>query len=167
MYLLLAASFRPFVLSMFATACDPFVVTLHAIDALACLCENELFDLCVAGAAGETGSVIGLVASHDGLLHDRQVADVAGIIALAANWMAVREKEDVVTLCADSVLALCASEALDVPELGRELNDAFLNAFLVNETAATSAIRLWQFVLAVVQVSGIGLAGGHASEVPI
>lgn len=100
---------------MLATACYTLVVALHAVDALTCFGKDELFDLGVTGAACEAGGVVGFVAGHDGFLHDGKVADVAGIVALAADGVTVGEEEDVVSLCADPVLALCASEAFDVP----------------------------------------------------
>ncbi|KAI3478097.1 hypothetical protein L1887_60028 [Cichorium endivia] len=76
--------------------------------------------------------------------------------------MAVGEEEDVVALCADSVLALCAAEAFDVPELCGELDDAFLYALLVDESAAAAAVGLWQlFVCIVVVGSVVELGRGH------
>lgn len=87
--LLFPACFGSFLFCMFAAACYPLVVTAHAVDALAGLCKDELFDLGVARATGEAGGVIGFFASHDGFLHDGEVADVARVVALAADGMSV------------------------------------------------------------------------------
>ena len=141
--LFFAACLCTLLFCMLATASDPLVVTLHTVDALTCLGKDELFDFGMTRSTGEAGGVVRFVASHDGLLHDGKMTNVAGVVAFAADRMTIGEQENVISFCADSVLALCAAETLDVPELGCKLDDTFFDTLFVDETITTAAISLW------------------------
>lgn len=58
---------------------NPLVVTVHAVDALACFGEYKFIYAFFAHFAVETVGVIGVVASHDGLVEDRKTTDIAAI----------------------------------------------------------------------------------------
>ena len=60
----------PLVFSLASALCYALVVAWHAVDALACLCEDELLYAAVAGPALEAGCVVGLIACHDGFFED-------------------------------------------------------------------------------------------------
>lgn len=90
-------------------------MAVHAVYALAGLCKDELFNLGMTRSASEARGVVRFISGHNGFFHDGEVADVARVIALAADGMTVGEEENIVSLGADLVLALCAAEAFDVP----------------------------------------------------
>lgn len=63
---------------------DPFVMALHAVEALARLGEHEFNDAFLAASASETLGVKGIIARHDCLIEDRELADFA-IVAIRTN----------------------------------------------------------------------------------
>ena len=154
--LLFATSLCTFMFGMLTATGNTLVVTLHAVDALAGLCKDELLDLCVAGAASKASGMVGLVAGHDGFLHDGKTADVAGVVALAADGVAIGEEKNVIAICAHSIVALCTTEALDMPEFGCKLDDALFDAVFVDETATAAAVGFGQLVFDFVHVCLIG-----------
>ena len=90
-------------------------MAVHAVDARARLGEHELVDALLADLALEAVRVVRVVARHDRLVEDRQLADGAAVRAVGADRRAVREQEEV-RVRRDLVPALGALEAVDVEE---------------------------------------------------
>lgn len=91
------------------------VVAVHAVNAVTCLCEDELVDSVVADLALEAVGVIRVIAGHDGLVEDGLVADVAIVAAVCADGGTIGEEKEV-GVCGDLVVALCTLEAVDMEE---------------------------------------------------
>lgn len=69
--------------------CHAIVVAVHAVYAVACFCKNELVDTVVADLALEAVGVVRVVASHDCLIEDGLVADVAVVAAVGTDGGAI------------------------------------------------------------------------------
>ena len=91
----------------------PFIMAIHAIDALARLGEHELVDAVLAHLALEAVRVVRVVPGHDRLVEDGLLADVAAVRAVGAYRRAVGEQEQV-RVRGDLVPALGAFEAVDM-----------------------------------------------------
>lgn len=74
---------------MSSTPCDTLVVAGHTIYPLACLCKYEFVDALLANFAVEAMRVVGVVAGHDGLVEDREPADVAAVRAVCTDRRAI------------------------------------------------------------------------------
>jgi len=70
-------------------------VAIHAIYALTGLCEDELINAALTNFAFETVSMIWIVSSHDCLIEDGEMADVAIVRAICTYWRAIGEKKQV------------------------------------------------------------------------
>jgi hypothetical protein len=68
-------------------------VTIHAIDPLRCLGENELVYPVFTNLTFETVGMIRVVACHDGLIEDRLLAHATAIRAICADRGTIREQE--------------------------------------------------------------------------
>ena len=90
-----------------------FIMAVHAIYAVGCLCKYKLVDPVFTHFTLEAMRVIGVVARHDSLVEDGEVADTAAVGAVCAYWRAVREKEEV-GICRNLMVALGTFEAIDV-----------------------------------------------------
>lgn len=104
--------------------------------------------------------MVRLVARHDGLLHDREVAYLARVVALPADRMPVREEEDVIAVSRDRVPAFGASKAVDVPELRSKVDYPSVCRFLIDKLPATAADGLRQLL---VQQGSVGCEGFSAA----
>ena len=91
------------------------IVTRHTIDPLASLGEHQLVYSLLADATVEAMGMIRVFSGHDGLVEDRQPTDVAAVGAVGAYGGAVGEQEEI-GVGGDLVVALCASEAINVEE---------------------------------------------------
>lgn len=69
-------------------------MALHAVESLACLCEDELVDAILAASASEAFGVEGVVACHDSLVQNRPPADLT-VVAVCADRRAIGEKQKV------------------------------------------------------------------------
>ncbi len=79
--LLPPAAAAPFSLSLFLSVSPnfdhTFTVTIHAIDSLTRLGEDELVDTVLAYFTLETVGMVRVVTSHNGLVENGQLADIA------------------------------------------------------------------------------------------
>lgn len=98
---------------MAADFCHTFVVTIHTVYTVSCLCEDELVDSVMADFTLETVGVIRVVASHDCLIEDGLLAYVAVVAAICTDWGAIREQEEV-GVGGDLVVTFCTLEAVDM-----------------------------------------------------
>lgn len=62
--------------------------------------------------------MVRLVTCHDCFFENGQVANLTRVVALSTYRVTIREEQDVVSVCADLLVALGAAEAVHVPELG-------------------------------------------------
>ena len=74
------------------TARDTVIVAFHAVEALACLRENELVDALLAASASEAFGMEGVITGHDRLVQNRPLADLA-IVTIRADGRAIREQK--------------------------------------------------------------------------
>ena len=100
-------------LGMLANFDHAFVVTFHAIYAVAGFGKHELVDAVLADLALEAVGVIRVVAGHDGLVKNGLLADVARVRAVGAYRGTIGEQEEV-CVCGDLVSTLCTFEAVDM-----------------------------------------------------
>ena len=63
----------------FPASRHPLVVTIHAVDALACFGKYEFVDPISANFALETVGVVRVVTGHDSFVKDGEFADIAAI----------------------------------------------------------------------------------------
>jgi hypothetical protein len=104
-----------FLLGVLSYLDHAFVVALHAVDALAGLCKDELVDAILADLALEAVCMVRIVTGHDRLVKYRVMADIAAVRAVCANGGTIGEQEEI-CVCGDLVSTLCAFEAVDVEE---------------------------------------------------
>ena len=70
---------------MTSNFCHAFVVTVHTVYAVTCLCKDQLVDSVVADFALEAMGMIRVVTGHDRLVEDGELADVAIVAALCTD----------------------------------------------------------------------------------
>lgn len=100
-------------LGVFSDLDHTFIMTLHAIYALAGFGEDEFIDPVLAYFTLEAVCVIRVVAGHDGFVKNGEVTDVAVVGTASANGRAIGEKEKV-GVGSDLIGTFCALEAVDV-----------------------------------------------------
>jgi len=72
-----------------------FVVTIHAIDTLARLGEDELVDTVTANFTLETMGMVGIVASHNGFVENGETTYIAAVGAVGTYRGTIREEKEV------------------------------------------------------------------------
>jgi hypothetical protein len=70
-------------------------VAVHAIYALTGLGEDKLVNTALTNLTFETVGVIWIVSSHDCLVQNREMADVATVRAICTYWRTIGEKKKV------------------------------------------------------------------------
>lgn len=100
---------------MFPDFDHAFVVTIHAIYSLARLGEDKFVDAILANFAFEAVGMIRIIARHDRLIKNGQMANIATVRAVCTYRRTVGEKQEV-CVGSDSVCTFRASEAVDMEE---------------------------------------------------
>jgi hypothetical protein len=104
-----------FLLGVLSYLDHPFIMALHAIDALARLRKDKFVDTILADLALEAVRMVRIVTGHDCLVKNGVVADVAAVGAVCADRRAIGEQEEI-CVCSDLVSTLCAFETIDMEE---------------------------------------------------
>lgn len=90
-------------------------MAVHAINALTGFCEDKLVDSVAANFAFEAMGVIGVVASHDSFIENREMTNIATVGAIGTYWRTIGEEKEIGVRC-DLVPTFSALEAIDVKE---------------------------------------------------